>query len=384
MAKDFKAVRLVDGGFSAQDRTLFVVEFDGVLADAVFDAYTFGSVFKVGDDFAFKGAMDFAAEEAHDVRAGEGGHAVMNERRIDLSQGRGVFEHEVGGPFALVGGPVVVHGMVFEHGVVSGIKHPRHFVQGRGPGETKLLIHEGLSFGDVLKLDKTVVAAAIGEPRFVHHASEPFAAVQTDLDAEGEPGLNPSVHKPEDGIDEVVVEGETFAQAGDELKFLGIAVTVDLEARTGFEGGEDSDQSFGDAVTLHNLSGDGFFVGGAGMQVLDWTVHFLSLARRRLTQLVGQTLGVGAKVFEKNMMIPQQSLETSDVSDGTKRSSEHQTIESVQNPSDLISMICYKTLHGVLPKRRFVFANTFYFIEDAVSIFGERGLASTAFLLGCG
>ena len=66
-AEDFEAVGLVDGGFGAQDGTLFVVEFDGVLSHAVFDADAFGTVFEVGDDFALEGAVDFAAEEAHDV-----------------------------------------------------------------------------------------------------------------------------------------------------------------------------------------------------------------------------------------------------------------------------------------------------------------------------
>jgi len=74
MAEDFEGIGLVDGGFDAQHRALFVVEFDGVGADAMFDAYPFGSIFEVGDDFALEGAVDFAAEESHDIGTGK---AVM-------------------------------------------------------------------------------------------------------------------------------------------------------------------------------------------------------------------------------------------------------------------------------------------------------------------
>lgn len=76
VAKHFKGRGVVDGGFDAEDGALLVVEFNGVLSETMFDANAFGAVFEVGDDFALIRAMNLATEEAHDVRTGEGGHAV--------------------------------------------------------------------------------------------------------------------------------------------------------------------------------------------------------------------------------------------------------------------------------------------------------------------
>ena len=92
-------------------------------------------------------------------------------------------------------------------------------------------------------------------------------------------------------------------------------------------------------------------------------------------------LGEGSEVVEQNVVFPEQAFEAADVTDRAKGSPENQPVKSAQNPGDLIGMICYKTVHGVLLKGK-VLVNTFYFFEDAVSISMERGLAAQRF--GCG
>ena len=143
---------------------MFVVEFDGVHSGAVFDADAFGTVFEVGNDLALKGAVDFATEEAHDIFASEGGDAVKDQGGVDLGQGGRIFEHDIGGPFALVEGPVIAQGKALEDLGMGGVEHAGETVQSRDPGEAHLFVHEGLGFEGVLKLDKTVVAPAVGEP----------------------------------------------------------------------------------------------------------------------------------------------------------------------------------------------------------------------------
>ena len=47
----FEVADLVDRGFDPQHRTLLVVEFQGVVPDAMFDAHAFGTAFAVAGDF---------------------------------------------------------------------------------------------------------------------------------------------------------------------------------------------------------------------------------------------------------------------------------------------------------------------------------------------
>src|SRR3990172_6237859 len=47
------------------------------------------------------------AQEAHPVRAAEGGHSVVNQRRVVAVQRRSIAEGDVRGPLALMGGPIV-------------------------------------------------------------------------------------------------------------------------------------------------------------------------------------------------------------------------------------------------------------------------------------
>ncbi len=383
MAKDFEGVGMVDGGFHAQDGALFVVELNGVETCAVFDAHALGAVFEVGNDFALESAVDFTAEEAHDVGRREGGHAVKDEGGIDGGQRGAVLEHDVGGPFGLMGGPVVVHGSVFEHEAVVGIEEPGEFIQSGGPGGMDLLIHEGLGFGGIRQTDETVVTPAIGEPRSIHSAGEPLAAVHADLDGEGRPTLNAGVHEAEDRIDQVMVEGESLAEAGHQLQTFGVSVPVDLEAGARLDRGEHGDEPGFDAVAKSDAAGDGLLVGVRGREVLDGAALFLSRAQGSLAQLRGKALSVGPKVFEQDVVFPEQAFEALDEADGAESPAEDQTVETAQHPGDFVGMICYKVIHGVLLKRKMSQPLSFYFFRDAVSISTKRGF-TVAERFGCG
>lgn len=367
VAKDFKNLRGVDGGFNAQDGTLFVIEFDGVLTQAMLDANALRTIFKVGDNFALEGAMDLSSEETHDIGAGESGHAMMDKRGVYVRQGGAVFEHDIGGPFALMDGPVIVHGSVFEKERMGGVEEPSEFVEGFGPVEIHLLVHEGLGFGGVAQLGEAVVPTAVGKAFAIHGSRQPFAAVETDLDREGQPALNAGVHEAEEGVDQVMIECQTFTETRNEFQFLNVPVAMDIETATGLDTGEDSDQSGGDPVALGDLASESFFVGIAGRKILDGPPLFASGAQGRVLQLSGQTLGVGPKIFQKNLVAPEKPFDPFDVGNGTQGPPQDQTVESAQDPGDSILMMCYKMVHGVLLKKN-VFANIFYFIEDAVSI----------------
>lgn len=141
---DPEMVGVVERGFDPQDRTLLVVKLDRVLAHAVFDADAFGAVLEIGDDFAFEGIRELVTQEAHDIGAGKRGHAVQDQRGIDLIQGGRVFEQKVGGPFGLIDGPVVVQGIAPEHLGLNRVQGVSHLVEDVRPRRAQLLEHQAL------------------------------------------------------------------------------------------------------------------------------------------------------------------------------------------------------------------------------------------------
>src|SRR5207245_2589647 len=62
---------------------------------------------EAGGEFAGKVAVGLAPQEAHDVGALEVERGVADEGGVDGGEGRGGLEQDVGGPLALVDGPVV-------------------------------------------------------------------------------------------------------------------------------------------------------------------------------------------------------------------------------------------------------------------------------------
>lgn len=275
-----------------------------------------------------------------------------------------------------MGGPVVVHGRVFEESVVVGIEEPGEFVEGFVPVDVHLPIHEGLRFGGVVQLNEAIVSSAIGESFAIHRFCKPFTTVHADLDGERQPALNAGVHEPKQGVHQIMIEGQAFAEPGNEFQLLDFSVAMNIETGAGFDARQDGDEAGGDSIPLGDPAGECFFVGVAGGQIFDRAPERLSRTQRGLFHFGGEAVGVGAEVFEKDLVSPEESFEPFDVGDRTQGPSENQSVKSAQNASDMFLMICYKTVHGVLRLKRNGFANNFYFIGDTVSIFRH--------LFGCG
>ena len=109
-AQDLEVGRAPNRGLHAEDAPCLVVHLDRVPADPVFDSDALQPVLEIGGDLADEVAVRLAAKEPHDVGALEMLHAVANQGWIDGAQAPWFPEHEVGGPFGLVGGPIVRHG----------------------------------------------------------------------------------------------------------------------------------------------------------------------------------------------------------------------------------------------------------------------------------
>ena len=85
---DLEIGRIVDGGFNPEDAPLFIVEFDGVTLESVFDPYSLRTVFEIGNEFSGEargytpGRGYVFPEKPHDIRAGEGRHPVVHQGSV--------------------------------------------------------------------------------------------------------------------------------------------------------------------------------------------------------------------------------------------------------------------------------------------------------------
>jgi hypothetical protein len=86
----------------------------------------------------------------------------------------------------------------------------------------------------------------------VHLAREPLAAVDADLDAERKPGLDPSIHEAEHGIDDVVIVVQALAGLRADLERSGLRVRAQAEGAAWLDAGEQRDEALTDVV----LAGD--------------------------------------------------------------------------------------------------------------------------------
>ena len=134
---------------------------------------------------------------------------------------------------------------------------------------------------------------------------------------------------------------------------------------------------------MGDFESHGLLVDVAGVQVLDRPALLPGGALRGLAQLIRDAFGIVPEVFEQNLADPQQPFEAAHITDGAERSMADDAVEAAQHPCDLVAIMCYKTVHGVLLRERLKCLWPFYFFEDAVSIFTQCGLA-TAGRFGCG
>src|SRR5512135_3357710 len=90
---DLQAPRLVDGRLHAQHLPLLVVHLHAILATGVLDPYPLGARLQVADHLPREAAMkaslcgDFLLQELEHITAAEGRDSMVQEPRVQLSQG---------------------------------------------------------------------------------------------------------------------------------------------------------------------------------------------------------------------------------------------------------------------------------------------------------
>ena len=164
----------------------------------------------------------------HDVGGAQRGDRSRHQITTDGLQRCTAGEQDVTGVLGLIDHPPVAGPVAGEagggDGGEQGIDQGRLTIKERRPigvGEPLTQV-EGL--GQVIDRDDLVVAAPIADPGPIQLARQPFPAVDVDLDLVGRPGLDPDMHPPELGIDQVQVIVQALARPVDHLQALGLPV----------------------------------------------------------------------------------------------------------------------------------------------------------------
>jgi len=119
-------------------------------------------------------------------------------------------KRDVARPFALVDRPVVVHRQLCEHLLVARIQTVRDAIEQPRPIGAQLLIQQLLRTFPILDPNETVILLLITNPFLFHLARQPFSPVDTYLNRERKPRLNPRVHPPQFRILPVLIHDQAF------------------------------------------------------------------------------------------------------------------------------------------------------------------------------
>lgn len=346
-AEGFEVSSVVHGEFRAQDTAVFVVEFEGVLTDSMLDPNAFGTLLKIRDDLALEIAVEFSSQKAHHITTGEGRHSVQDEGGADGSQGGRAFKGKVGGPLVFEDGPVVSDGKAFENPPVNGVEHAGEAVQRPDPSGAQLTIHQFLGFIEPRDPRETVFKTAVLDASPVHLACQPFAAVEADLNVEGEPGLDTGIHEAKLGINKVVINKQASSGAELEIQFLGAGVGGDLVAHARFDAGDYGDQSVGNPVFGGDFLSHSLLVGVRGTQVNDGTFLSEGCSAGSVSELLGNFLDISTEIFEQYLPVPEEALHSPRIDNRAQGATQDQSVEAIKNPDDFVGESLYKTFHGV-------------------------------------
>jgi|GEM_PF-3334088 len=167
-----------------------------------------------------------------------------------------------------------------------------------------------------------------------------------------------------------MIEGQTFAEPGNEFQLLDFSVAMNIEIRAGFDSRQDGDETGGDSTPLSDPAGDGFFIGVAGRQILNGSAQFLSRTQGGVFHFSGKLLNPDFALDARTEIEKAEIFSTQKV----KALRVAWTNFLREKMSSLFRRIPWPNEKSGL--KRTVFPNNFYFIGGTVSIFKP--------LFGCG
>lgn len=344
----FKIPGVVQGGFHAQDTALFIIDFQGVRLEFVLQTDSFRAVPIVTDHLSQEVSVGFLAPKTEDILAAKRGNPPADQSRINPGQGGGRAEEDIGGPFTLVGRPIVGRPIGGQHFFLSRVQLPGNPIQDLGPIRFQLLSHQPLGLVDILNPRETVLTSLVGKVDPVHLAGQPFPAIETNLNGEREPALDAGMHEPKNGVDPVMIEKQTLPPPRLEFQFLLPGIPEYFITLARLHRGQNTNQAFRDSVLLGDLPSHFLFVRLGRVQIQKGPVQFSGLSAGGRFQLFTLFFEEGTQVFQQNPDVPEIVPHSALHGQNPQGPSQNQTVEPTQMTDDIFLILLYKLFHGAL------------------------------------
>src|SRR5262249_39649492 len=107
------------------------------------------------------------------------------------------------------------------------------------PTYLQLLVQQGLGTPEVVDGHERIILLQVTDPLDVELPRQPVAAVETDLDLQREPGLQPHVHRAEYRMHEIEVIVKALARCHCEFQMLCGAIADEVVRATRLNTAED-------------------------------------------------------------------------------------------------------------------------------------------------
>src|SRR5210317_584202 len=339
---------IVHCGLDAQNTSMLVIGFDRVCLEAMLDSDAFDTMPIMADDLPLEIAMWFFTQKPHHILAAENRNTAAHQSRIDTGQRFRGFEHDIRGPFTLVGRPIIRFPKRRQHGLVSRIQTTGDFVQLARPVCLQLLLHQLLGFVNLINPGKTIVASLITNSNSIHLPCQPFSSIEANLDGKWKPALNSCVHETEYLINPVMIKKQALSYSRLEFKLFLFPVAKYFITLTKFHGGQNANQPLADSVSLSNFAGLLLFICFGRRKVNDRASLLASLCAGCLFQLFAFVQKQLATVFQSNFHIPKIVHHATFDGQGSQGAAQNQPVKTAKMPDDLFFIFCYKVVHGVL------------------------------------
>ena len=148
------------------------------------------------------------------------------------------------------------------------------------PPTTREARAQPLRHSEVIDAQERVFVAEVADAPLVELPRQPFPPVQIDLNLEGKPALEPYVHEPELGVDQVEVEVEAPPLAGNDPSLDAGEGVGHLQRR------EYAHQTLRDAVSLRDRSGEIVLPAHDPLLVDEWTPRLAKAGNRHARRLL--------------------------------------------------------------------------------------------------
>ena len=155
-------------GLDAKHTSLLVVDFYRVAFEVMLQSDAFGPMSIMADDFTLEIAMWFFPQKTHNILTAENRDTAAYQGWVDPGQAFSRFEHDIRGPFTLVGRPIIRFPKRCQHGIMLRIQTMGNFVECGRPTCPQLLVHQFLSFLDLINPGKTVIPPLVTKSQSIH------------------------------------------------------------------------------------------------------------------------------------------------------------------------------------------------------------------------